>query len=129
MSAIKTPGGLSAPGRQLWRAVTAAYSLRPDELLLLEKVCRTADDVARIETAVVGEPLTTLGSTGQVRAHPLLAELRGMRVVLAALLRQLDLPDVAADGSWRSATSERKRRAAESRWHRARSGRGDAASA
>jgi hypothetical protein len=56
----------------------------------------------------------------QTRAHPLLAELRGMRSLLAALLRQLDLPELQADGAWRSPSSIRKRDAALSRWNRVR---------
>lgn len=79
MTKPKTPHGLAASGRRLWRAVVAEYDLRADELLLLDKACRSADDVARLEAALADAPLLTEGSAGQTRANPLLAELRGMR--------------------------------------------------
>lgn len=91
----------------------ATYRLRPDEVLLLEKACRTADDVARLEAALEGEPLTVSGSTGQPRAHPLLIELRGMRTLLAQLLRQLHLPEGES-----LTASEQARKAALVRWDR-----------
>lgn len=115
--AQKCPTGLGAAGRRLWRDTSGVYELRADELLLLDKACRTADDLARLEQEMAGESLTTIGSAGQVRAHPLLAELRGMRLVLAKLLGQLDLPEEQADGVVRTATSQRKRDAALVRWH------------
>lgn len=113
---VKAPVGLKAPGRRAWLAVTEVYELTVGELLVMEKYARTLDDVARVEAALIGEPLTTTGSTGQLRAHPLLAELRGMRALAASLLRMLDLPQEQEDGVVRSATSERKRAAAMVRW-------------
>jgi hypothetical protein len=86
-----TPRGLGTSGRRLWRAAVASYEFGPGELLLLEKAARTADDVDRIEAALVDAPLVTIGSAGQERAHPLLAELRAFRALLAQLVRQLGL--------------------------------------
>ncbi len=120
----KAPQKLGASGGQLWRDLAARFEFGPDERLLLEQACRTADDVTRLEQALAGEPLTTRGSTGQVRSHPLLAELRGMRLVLSRLLAQLDLPEEQEDGVVRTAESERKRQAALSRWNRVRAERG-----
>lgn len=115
MSGARTPARLSTAGKHLWRATVDEHELRPDELLLLEKACRTADDLGRLEVAMAREPLTTTGSTGQVRAHPLLAEIRGMRQLLAALLKQLAVPDNEADSAVSSTTS-RARAAARARW-------------
>lgn len=127
------PRGLAATGSRLWRDVVAIYDLRTDELLLLDKAARTADDLARLEQALAGEPLTTVGSAGQLRAHPLLAELRGMRLVLGSLLRQLALPDPNAEQDAPRRAAERSdlaMRAARARWDRPRdrprAGRGSA---
>ncbi len=117
MTAPRAPKGLGKDGRQLWRSVLATYRLRPDEVLLLEKAARTADDVARLEAVLEGQPLTVSGSTGQPRAHPLLIELRGMRALLAQLLRQLHLPDAVSKGEPLTA-SEQARKAALVRWDR-----------
>lgn len=121
MSVPRAPQRLSAAGRRLWRETVDEHELRPDELLLLEKACRTADDLDRLEEAMAVEPLTTTGSTGQVRAHPLLAEIRGMRQLLAALLRQLAVPDAeepGAVGTVVSSTTSRARTAARARWEK-----------
>lgn len=117
----RTPRGLAAGGARLWRDVVAVYELRPDEVVLLEKAARTVDDLAGLEAAMDGEPLTTVGSAGQLRAHPLLAELRGMRLVLSSLVRQLGLPDaVSGTRAAEQATSRSSnaRAAARARWDR-----------
>jgi hypothetical protein len=64
-----------------------------DELHVLEAACRTADTLARLEAELVDAPLTVAGSMGQLREHPLLAEARQQRIVLARLFGQLKLPD------------------------------------
>lgn len=125
MTPPKPPPGLAAPGRQLWRGVTRGWQLRADEMLVLATACRTAEDTARLEEALATAPLIVAGSMQQERAHPLLAEVRGMRALLAGLLRQLDLPDVHAAGVKEAGTSAKARRAAAARWdHRLGRARG-----
>ena len=92
MVKARTPAGLQSAGRRLWRAVVDEFELEAVELVLLEKACRTADDCARLDEAVAAAPLTVEGSMGQVREHPLLAQSRQTRALLAALLKQLNLP-------------------------------------
>lgn len=116
MSKPKTPNGLASPGRRLWLAVVDEYELRADEMLLLEKACRSADDVARLEAELADAPLLTVGSTGQQRANPLLAEVRGMRALLASLLKQLRLPTTETDADTDASTSAKARKAARARW-------------
>ncbi len=111
----RTPPRLGAAGRSLWRAVAGTYELRSDELVLLEKACRTADDAARLDRALLDAPLTVLGSVGQDRANPLLVESRQTRALLAALLKQLALPDEDAGAKQRD-TSARATTAARARW-------------
>lgn len=95
----RRPSGLGVDGRRLWSAVVGVYELRADEVHVLELAARTADDVAAVQAALAGAPLTVAGSMGQVREHPLLSELRQQRAALARLLRQLDLPDEAGPAS------------------------------
>lgn len=123
MTARRKPAGLGAAGGALWRSVVgystdgATVEFRPDEVAILVTACRTADTVAAIERALVGEPLTVEGSAGQQVLNPLVSEVRFQRAALAQLLGRLRLPDAAADGGWDGLTaSQRARKAARSRW-------------
>jgi hypothetical protein len=89
----KPPSGLSAGGRRFWREITAAYELRVDESLILEKACRTVDDLGRLEAELAASPVLVAGSMGQTKVSPLFAECRATRALLAALLKQIDVPD------------------------------------
>ncbi len=113
----RSPRNLAAAGRSLWRSVVDTYELRPDELLLLEKACRTADESARLDEETRTAPLMVTGSTGQQRHNPLLNEARQTRALLGALLKQLALPD---EESRHAATahnnSARAMTAARARW-------------
>ena len=74
---MKPPTGLKAPGRRLWVSVADRYVLTSAEVEMLGQACRTADELDRLERAVRVLPeLTTTGSTGQLKPHPLLAEVR-----------------------------------------------------
>jgi hypothetical protein len=76
---LKTSGGLRVAGRRFWAAVADQLVLNPGEIALLEQAARTADELDRLERAVRALPeLTTTGSTGQIRPHPLLAEVRAL---------------------------------------------------
>lgn len=122
----RVPAGLGAAGRRLWRDVTAGWDLSAPELVLLERAARTLDDVVRLERALVGESLVTVGSAGQARAHPLLPELARYRKLLADHLRQLALPDdddgPPAASPQESPATRRARHAAEARWRLERDG-------
>lgn len=100
----------------MWVGVTDRWELRPDELRVLEDACREATLVDKIEAALKSEELVTDGSTGQVRAHPLLSEVRQHRVAMTSLLARLTLPDDEAEGRQEAARSEHARSAAIARW-------------
>jgi hypothetical protein len=92
--------------------------LTPAELAMLGKACRTADEVDRLERAVRALPeLTTIGSTGQLRPHPLLEEVRRHRLPLERLTTVLNLPDNTEEVGSR-AGSRHARKAAEGRWRK-----------
>jgi len=91
---VRPPSGLKAPGRRLWTAVAGLYILTASEVEMLRQACRTADELDRLERAVRALPeLTTTGSTGQLKPHPLLAEVRAHRQLLERLTTALNLPD------------------------------------
>jgi hypothetical protein len=117
MAARRAPSGLRGPGRALWRQVAADYELRPDEMVLLEQCCRSADLITRMESEAAAAGLTSAGSKGQPVINPVLAELRLQKIALARLMFQLGLPDADAGGvNLDHARSTLARKAALTRW-------------
>jgi hypothetical protein len=101
----------------LWESVADKFVLNPGELAVLVEACRTADELDRLERAVRKLPeLTTTGSTGQIKAHPLLQELRNHRVVLERLTAALALPDETQEVGLRRG-QQHAQRAANARWN------------
>ena len=91
---LRPPSGLKGPGKRLWASVAEKYVLTAAEVEMLGQACRTADELDRLERAVRALPeLTTTGSTGQLKPHPLLAEVRAHRTLLERLTTALSLPD------------------------------------
>lgn len=115
---ISAPKGLAAGGRRCWKQVTSAYTMRPDELILLENVCRTIDRIAELDAAMVGQPLISKGSMGQEREHPLLSEARQQRTLLRQFFAQLKLPDLDTGHGKKN----QHREAGMSRWANAHGG-------
>jgi P27 family predicted phage terminase small subunit len=122
--ATKPPTGLGTAGRALWRKL---HSELPDdaefderELALLALACKQTDDVAALEAAVKKHGRTVRGSTGQVRVHPALSEIRQGRLAVKRLLDQIELtPPTPAQ----QLTSQRARQAVGKRWARERARR------
>jgi phage terminase small subunit len=113
------PRDLSPGGRRLWRSIVTEYELRADELKLLEHICRTTDELAVMCAQLPAAELLVTGSMGQPRPHPLLAEIRGHRAVLARLVSQLGLVDAldeAEEPASMPPASRRAQRAALARW-------------
>ena len=113
------PAGLGTEGKKLWRGIAAddKYELRADEVRVLEDAAREADLIAAMESARKrpGFKLIVRGSQGQDVINPLISELRQHRATLAALLRQLKLPDESDTPEARSTSA---RAAANARWSR-----------
>ena len=116
MAARRAPSGLGTAGRALWRAVNAEFGLAPHESAILVQCCRVVDRLDAIEAELAGAPLTVEGSTGQPRAHPLLAEWRMQARVLESLSRALSIPLPGEDVGRRRSPSARE--AAVARWGR-----------
>ena len=116
------PDGLRARGLRLWESTTADMVLDPDELVLLEEACRVADEIDTLWAALGEQGPLTKGSRGQQVASPLLREIRGHRLVLSRILRQLGATNPGDEESGeRLSPSERGRKAAIARHHGARS--------
>jgi hypothetical protein len=111
----RCPAGLGRSGRALWRAVHAEFGLAPHERAILVQCCRVVDRLDAIEAELAGAPLTVPGSTGQPKAHPLLAEWRMQARVLESLSRALSIPLDGEDVGRRRSPSARE--AALQRWH------------
>lgn len=116
--AHSAPKGLAASGKKLWNGIAGPgkYTLRADELQVLEDACYEADLISVLRVGMVGEPLKVRGSQGQDVINPIIAELRQHRATLATLLRSLKLPDLEGEAS--SARSTSARAAANARWAR-----------
>ncbi len=112
----RSPSGLGKSGRALWREINAEYGLAPHEAAILTQCCRCADRLDAIEAELAGAgSLTVAGSTGQPRAHPLLAEWRMQARVLESLSRALSIPLPSETVGRRRSPSARE--AALQRWH------------
>ena len=114
----RAPAGLHRRGRALYKSVTADFELSEGEGALLLEGCRCLDDIEALQHAVADAPMTTIGSRGQDVVHPLRAELRSERLLLAKLLSQLDVPMPSeGPGSWDGlSASSRARKASRARW-------------
>lgn len=110
-----TPRNLGGKAQKFWRDVTGEYTLRADELIVLEDACREIELIEQIEAAQAEEPMIATGSMGQPVAAPLIQELRQHRSVLARLLGTLKLPDEGGQGA---SASAKARSAASARWQR-----------
>src|SRR5258706_16027234 len=106
MGAKRAPAGLGDSGRALWNGIQRDYGLAPHELAILLQWWRCADRLGRIEEELASAPLVVEGSTGQPKAHPLLAEWRAQARVLESLSRALSIPLEGEDvGRRRSPTA------------------------
>jgi hypothetical protein len=86
------------------------------EVEMLGQACRTCDELDRLEKAVRAlAELTTTGSTGQLKPHPLLAEVRTHRLLLERLTTALCLPDENEESAMRPG-QKHAQRAARGRW-------------
>ena len=121
------PSGLSKAANRRWNDIVEHWDLRPDELSVLERACRTMDTITTLESIVESEGLMTTGSMGQTVTHPALQEARQQSALLNSLWKSLKLPDddVTAEEKGISPTSlnatagqrsAAARKAARSRW-------------
>ena len=116
------PRGLSQAANTRWNSIVEHWDLRPDELSVLERACRTMDTISALEAIVEEQGLMTTGSMGQTVTNPALQEARQQSALLNSLWKALRLPDdgdevspssLNATAGQRSAAA---RKAVQSRW-------------
>ena len=90
-------------------------ALDPREEEYLDQACRLADTVEALDAAVAAEGVTVVGSQGQPRLHPGIAEARLARLAMARLLGNIELP---SDEPAPTAKQAQARAAARARWQR-----------
>lgn len=100
-------------GQRLWRDLTSDYEFTNTELRLLENACFAADRIVK-ERRAIGDDYVSVGSQGQIVAHPLLPQLRADEAHLANMLKQLNIPseDSPSEGS----RAAKMREVATARW-------------
>jgi hypothetical protein len=120
VTAPRTPSGLGGDGEELWTDITGEYSLRFDELRVLEAACREWNLLCGMEAQLNSElddgAWSVKGSMGQDVANPLLAEIARHRALFARLMAQLKLPDADAGADSPASRSEAARAMAHARW-------------
>jgi P27 family predicted phage terminase small subunit len=84
------PVHLGAEAADLWRAVIADYELDRPALVLLEALCDAWERYAQARSVLAAEGPFVEGRYGP-KAHPAVAVERDSRVMLARLVRELDL--------------------------------------
>lgn len=108
----KAPATLEAAGKALWVEVVEKYTLRADELAVLEGACRARDMIATLTDVWDGDPWTK-GSMGQLVEHPAPKAMRAWQAAHDAALARLKLPDDATAGE---TSTNPARAAAATRW-------------
>jgi hypothetical protein len=115
----KAPKGLKAEGRRLWRQLHMSYDFSdcPEKVIILERDCRTADVIARLQAVVdESQDLRTLGSQKQLVAIPEVPELRQYSALLNTLLKSLMLPVEEEPARGGLTRSQIGRLGAQARW-------------
>jgi hypothetical protein len=117
---MKQPTDLDKSGKALWSAVTDLYDLEPHHAIALASACRASDMLTRLE-GLLTDSLLVMGSMGQVRLSPAVAELRQHRLALSKLLLDLALPaETVTELTRPSAATKQASHAATARWNRAK---------
>lgn len=115
MADPRPPAGLQGRGRAFWRKVVADFDLEAAHFEVLREVCRLLDRQNALAAAVRRDGEVVVGSTGQPRLHPALAESRQTALAIGRLLNELGLDRSDAEEN-ETITTHKARRAAEARW-------------
>ena len=118
---METPNGLRTAGAKLWKEMNDEFdfSYEPGKVAILERACKVADQIDKLEQATAEEPMTTRGSMGQLVIHPFIQEIRQQSNVFNSLIKALDLPDSDEDAAIKAdRRRERAVNANSARWNR-----------
>ncbi len=89
---VPAPAHLSAQASAFWRSTVAEFELAAHHLLLLQAACEQMDVItAAREALAVNGGLTITDPQGRMQQHPGVVAQRNSTVLLARLIRELDL--------------------------------------
>lgn len=98
----KTPSGLSAGGRALWKAIDADHDLDAVQLVQLEEACRAKDRLDRLDRVLSGDVDTWMTLVHDLRTEDYelkidaaLSQANATANLMKQLLAALRLPDAA----------------------------------
>lgn len=113
----KSPTGLRARGKRLWRELhgSADFTGCPETLTVIEEACYLADEVDRLRRLVraAGEDTRVTGYNGQPVSMPEVDDLRKSQTLLLAMLKSIR---VEIDGDGKLTRSQAGQVAADARW-------------
>jgi phage terminase small subunit len=112
----RTPTGLAARGKALWREINQCYELDPVEVELLLELCRVLDLCDRIERELKRGKLLVEGYNAQPRVNPLVAALANAQKNADRLAGSLAISMPGESGVGRGRAHQV--RAAQTRWRR-----------
>jgi phage terminase small subunit len=87
---LAAPAHLSAPARELWRAILKDYQLEPHHMATLQKALEAFDRAEQARDIIAREGLTVEGRYGS-RPNPCVSIERDSRAAFLQGLRQLHL--------------------------------------
>jgi hypothetical protein len=104
----RTPAGLQAPGKRLWKSIVDEFELDEHELSVLVETVRTVDVLDLLDARIRRDGPVVCSPQGD-KANPALIEARQQRIALARLLAVLRLP--VGDEAEQTAGARPQRRA------------------
>ena len=88
------PANLKPAGKKLWIQIASEFVISDAAgQRLLQSACEAADLIADAEAVIARDGLTIPDRYGAIRAHPLLATIRGAQGNLVRALRSLNLDE------------------------------------
>lgn len=86
------PNCLGDAGVATWRSLTKAFQFHNGELVILEQLCKTQDEIADMEESLDEFGPMILGSRGQRVLNPVYGQIAAHRSLLDRLMLSLALP-------------------------------------
>lgn len=97
----KTPSGLGAGGRALWKSISGAHDLDAAQLVQLEEACRAKDRLDRLDGILRGDEsvwayvATSDAGEAELKIDAALTQSNATANLMKQLLAALRLPDPA----------------------------------
>lgn len=95
----KTPSGLAAGGRNLWKSIDSDHALNATQLVQLEEACRAKDRLDRLDEILRGDADTWAyisipgGGDAELKIDAALTQANATANLMKQLIAALRLPD------------------------------------